>query len=189
MFIGGLVLLLGASLFFALNDLVTRRVAALRASAELNSHLNQRYELAHSLVESVGVYAAHERPLLERVLDAVRAATLAEQPRERAEAEATLTTALRVPTAMAEAYPELRSNVRFVEVQQALAATEQAIDDAMRRFNRLALAYNAALDRPPASLVAIGLGYRPIEIFPLTVANTGAEPAPTPADPPRPATR
>jgi LemA protein len=147
------------------NGLVRRRNHVDNAWAQVDVQLNRRYDLIPNLVATVQGYAAHERATLERVADARVSALRAAGPVQLAQADDQLSGALRGLFAVVEAYPDLKANGNFLQLQAELAHTEDRTAYARQYFNDAVLSYNNAVGTFPRSLVAATTGFRPREYF------------------------
>src|SRR5262249_41412537 len=107
----------------------------------------------------------HERGTLEAVVQARNAAVTAQGPAAQAAAEGALQGALRQLFALSEAYPDLKANQNFQQLQAELADLENKIAAARRFFNNTAAEYNSTRDSFPAVLFAQSLGFAPQEFF------------------------
>jgi LemA protein len=153
------------------NSLVSLRQRCRQAFGDIDVQLKQRHDLVPNLVETVKGYAAHERGTLEEVVKARNAAVSAQGPAQQAQAEAMLSGALGRLFALAEAYPDLKANQNFLDLQQQLAAIEDKIAAARRFFNNAAAEYNATREGFPAVLFANSMGFQPQEFFNLDDAE------------------
>ncbi len=149
------------------NRLVALRQACGQAWADVDVQLKQRHDLVPNLVETVKGYAAHERGTLEAVVQARQTAVSAATPAEQAAAENQLTGALRQVFALAEAYPDLKANQNFLQLQAELADLENKIAAARRFFNNATAEFNASIEQFPAVLFARSLGFSRREFFEL----------------------
>src|SRR4051794_29458504 len=122
-----LVALLLLYLVVLYNGLVQKRNRVDNAWAQIDVQLKRRHDLVPNLVETVKGYAAHERGTLEQVTAARAAAAGARSPREAAAAEGVLSQALGRLFAVAEAYPDLKANESFLDLQSQLRETEDKI--------------------------------------------------------------
>ena len=165
----GLVL---AWLIATYNGLVARRQRSRQAFADIDVQLRARHDLIPNLVETVQGFATHERATLEAVLQA-RAAALA-QPggsEGQSRAELALGQALGRVVALAEAYPELKADAGFRQLQQELSDIENKLAAARRFFNHAVADYNAAIESFPAMLVARRFGFEAQAFFALEEAD------------------
>jgi len=136
------------------NRLVRLRVSADEGESEIDVQLKRRHDLIPNLVETVKGYAGHERETLQRVTDARGAAISAKGPQERGAAEGALSQALGRLLAVSEAYPDLKANQNFLELQRELTATEDRIQAARRFYNTQVEALNTKIQSLPSKIVA-----------------------------------
>jgi len=141
------------------NRLVGLRQTANQAWADVDVQLKQRHDLVPNLVETVKGYAAHERGTLDEVVKARQAAMTATTPQAQAQAENMLTGALRQLFAVAEAYPDLKANQNFLQLQGELGDMENKLAAARRFFNSAVGEFNAAIQQFPAVLIAGAMGF------------------------------
>jgi LemA protein len=149
------------------NGLVSMRQRVNQAFADVDVQLRQRHDLIPNLVETVKGYAAHERGTLEDVIKARNAAVAAQSPEQKAAAENVLSGALRQLFVLAEAYPDLKANANFQQLQAELTDIENKIAAARRFFNNAVQEYNTGMQRFPAALFASALGFAPKDYFDL----------------------
>jgi len=149
------------------NSLVSKRVQCREAWSQIDVQLKRRYDLVPNLVETVKGYAAHESETLERVIQARNAAMAAEGVAKQAEAENMLTGALRQLFALSEAYPNLKANENFAQLQEELTSTENKGAFARQHYNDCSAAYNEAIQKFPANMLAGMFGFGPQEYFEL----------------------
>lgn len=148
------------------NGLVARRQRVNQAFADVDVQLKQRHDLIPNLVETVKGYAAHEKGTLEAVVQARNAALSAPQGSpQQAQAEAQLTGALGRLIALSEAYPDLKANTNFQQLQTELSDIENKLAAARRFFNNAVSEYNAAIESFPAVFLARQFGFQPREFF------------------------
>jgi LemA protein len=174
----GAVLVLGGVAIY--NALVALRARADAAWSDINVQLKRRHDLVGNLVETVKGYAAHERATLEQVIEARNRATGAAgsgHPREAGLAENVLTAQLRGLFALAEAYPDLKANQNFQELQRALEALETGIQNARRYYNAVVRDLNTKIQSVPSVFVARLFGFNEREYFELADAAEAQVPA------------
>lgn len=147
------------------NRLVTMRQQCNQAFADIDVLLRQRHDLVPNLVETVKGYAGHERGTLDAVVQARNAAIAAQDPAAKAQAETALGGALRQLFAVAEAYPELKANSNFLQLQRDLSGVESSLAAARRAFNGMVQGYNSMIQQFPTALFAPALGLTPHEFF------------------------
>jgi LemA protein len=170
---GAVVVLLLLSVVLAYNGLVRRRNQVDNAWAQVDVQLRRRYDLIPNLVATVQGYAVHERGALEAVARARAQAMKAGGTAQLAHAEQALTGALRGLFAVVEAYPELKANGNFIQLQQELANTEDRTAYARQYFNDSVLSYNNAIGTFPRNLVAATSGFHARDYFRVEGADAG----------------
>ncbi len=136
-----------------------------QAFADIDVQLKQRHDLVPNLVEAVRGYASHECSTLDAVVQARSAAVLAQGAVAKAQAETLLGELLQRLFALAEAYPTLKANTNFQQLQRDLNRVESALAVARRSFNGMVRAYNNMIQQFPIMLLAAALGFRPHEYF------------------------
>jgi LemA protein len=147
------------------NGLVAMRQRVGQAFADIDVQLKQRHDLIPNLVETVKGYAAHERGTLEAVTQARNTAMAAQGPAQQAAAENMLSGALRQLFALSEAYPDLKANANFQQLQAELTDIENKLAAARRFFNNAVQEYNTGIQQFPAALFAGIFGFAPREFF------------------------
>ena len=137
------------------NGLVSMRQRVNQAFADVDVQLRQRHDLIPNLVETVKGYAAHERGTLDEVVKARNAAVAAQGTPQQAAAENALSGALRQLFALSEAYPDLKANANFQQLQTELTDIENKIAAARRFFNNAVQEYNTGIQRFPGRFVRL----------------------------------
>jgi len=160
------------------NGLVAMRQRVNQSFADVDVQLKQRHDLIPNLVETVKGYAAHERGTLEAVIQARNGAIAAQGPAAQAQAENVLSGALRQLFALSEAYPDLKANANFQQLQAELTDIENKIAAARRFFNNSVQEYNTGIQQFPAALFAATFGFTPHVFFDLGETRTQVEQAP-----------
>jgi LemA protein len=173
-----IVVLLGLLFVGAYNRLVALRQNVGAAFADIDVQLKQRQDLVPNLVETVKGYAAHERGTLDEVTQARAAAASAGDMAAKAQAESVLTGALGKLMAVAEAYPDLKANQNFLQLQGELSDLENKIAAARRFFNNAVGEYNASIQRFPAVLIAGMAGFTSREFFDVGADRAALQSAP-----------
>ena len=163
----GVIALLVIWVIILYNGLVAMRQRVNQAFADVDVQLKQRHDLVPNLVETVKGYASHERGTLEAVIQARNAAMTAQGPAQMAQAENMLSGALRQLFALSEAYPDLKANQNFQQLQTELADLENKIAAARRFFNNAVQEYNTGIQQFPAVLLAGPTGFTQKEFFDL----------------------
>lgn len=174
----GLAAAVGFWLVGAYNGLVALRARSAQAFSDITVQLKQRHDLVPNLVETVKGYATHEKTTLDDVIRARNAAVGAASPDARGAAEGELTGALSRLVALAEAYPDLKANQNFQQLQGELADIENKIAAARRFLNNTVAEYNAAREGFPGFLIAQRFGFGPIDYFTLDAGEQKAIEAP-----------
>jgi LemA protein len=165
---GGIVLLalvVGFWLVSIYNTLARGKVAVQGAWADIDVQLKRRHDLIPNLVETVKGYAKHERDALEAVIAARARAVSAGPIEDKIAAEGGLSSALGRLMAIAEAYPDLKANQNFLQLQGELSQIENRIAGARGGYNGAAESYNAAARQFPALLVARLFGFADMPFF------------------------
>ncbi len=179
---GWLALLLvaggGLWLVSTYNALVSLRQRGRQAFADIDVQLKQRHDLIPNLVETVKGYAAHEKSTLDEVVRARNAAVAAQGPNAQGAAEGALGAALSRLIALSEAYPDLKANQNFQQLQGELADIENKIAAARRFLNNTVAEYNAAIEGVPGVLIASRFGFEPLGYFGVDEAERKAIEAP-----------
>jgi LemA protein len=158
------------------NGLVQKRNRVDNAWAQVEVQLERRHDLVPNLVEAVKGYAAHERGTFDSVTQARAAATSAKGPAAAGAAEGILGQALGRLFAVAEAYPDLKANQSFLDLQGQLRDTEDKIAISRQVYNDTVLTFNNAIQVFPAVLVAGTLGFSKREFFEIDDAAERAAP-------------
>jgi LemA protein len=136
------------------NGLVRLRNLVQEAWRQIDVELNRRHDLIPNLVETVKGYAAHEATTLQAVIAARSQSVSATTPAEAAAAEGPITEALGKLFALQEAYPNLKADVSFQQLQQEITSTEDRIAYARQFYNDSVLGYHNKIDTFPGVLVA-----------------------------------
>jgi LemA protein len=160
------------------NGLVAMRQRVNQSFADIDVQLKLRHDLIPNLIETVKGYASHERGTLEAVVQARNAALTAQGPAQVAAAENMLTGALRGLLALSEAYPDLKANANFQQLQTELSDIENKIAAARRFFNNAVQEYNTGIQQFPAALFAGSMGFTPQVFFDLGETRTQLEQPP-----------
>lgn len=149
------------------NSLVSKKQRCNQAFADIDVQLKQRQNLIPNLVETVKGYASHERETLDAVIQARNSAVSAESPGDMAQAEGMLTSALGKLFALAEAYPDLKANENFKDLQDELSVIEDKLAAARRFYNSAVQDYNTSREQFPNSIVAGMFNFPAREFFDL----------------------
>ena len=163
----GVIVILVLFAFGAYNRLVALGQRVSQAFADIDVQLKQRHDLIPNLVETVKGYAAHERGTLDDVVKARGAAMSAQGPAQVSAAENQLSGALGRLIALSEAYPDLKANANFQQLQTELGDLENKLAASRRFFNNAVQEYNTGIQRFPAALFAASFGFSQKEYFDL----------------------
>lgn len=163
----GLVAVLAIFLIAVYNGLIKAKIRVDEAWSDITVQLKRRIDLIPNLVETVKGYAKHEKGTFEEVTKARAAMASASGVQETAEADNMLTGALKSLFAVAEAYPDLKANENFKELQAELVDTEDKIQAARRFYNAAVREFNTKLQVFPTVLFAGLLGFSSREFFEL----------------------
>ena len=154
---------------FAYNRLVALVNQAKEAWADIQVQLKRRYDLIPNLVETVKGYAGHEAGTFETVTRARATAMGASSstPSTQAKAENMLTDALKSLFAVSEAYPDLKANQNFLQLQKELGDTEDKIQASRRFYNTAVMTLNTAEQTFPGNIIASSFSFKPMDLFEL----------------------
>ena len=149
------------------NKLVRLRNTVKSSWSDIDVQCKKRYDLVPNLVETVKGYAAHEKSVFEKVTQARSMAMQASSPGEVAKAENMLRDTLKSLFAVAEAYPELKANANFQQLQTQLQELENSIESARRYYNAVVRDYNTMTESFPSNLIASQFKFEKAEFFEL----------------------
>lgn len=161
------ILALGVWIMLAYNSLITFKNRAAEAWSDIDVQLKRRYDLIPNLVNTVKGYASHETGVFERVTEARSHAMQAGGTVDKAQAENMLSGALKSLFAVAEAYPDLKANQNFLELQRELSDTENKIQAARRFYNGVVMELNTKIETVPTNIVANTFNFAKREFFEL----------------------
>lgn len=161
----GLLVLIGGFLWATYNSLVTLKVRVDEAWSDITVQLKRRTDLIPNLVNSVKGYAAHESGVFEKVTEARSAVMNAKDVKQTAEAENMLEGALKSLFAVAEAYPDLKANENFLQLQNELVDTEDKIQASRRFYNGGVRDLNTKIQVFPNNVFAGMLGFTSRDFF------------------------
>ncbi len=161
----GAIVVIGIFMWITYNSLVTAKLRTDEAWSDITVQLKRRYDLIPNLVNSVKGYAKHESGVFEKVTAARSAAMGTSDIHQKAEAENMLADTLKSLFAVAEAYPDLKANQNFLDLQDELTDTEDKIQAARRFYNGNVRDLNIKIGVFPTNLIAGMLGFKPREFF------------------------
>lgn len=156
------------------NSLVTLSQRVKEAWADIDVQLKRRYDLIPNLVNTVKGSSNFESSTLEKVVEARAKAMGAGTPKEHAEAENMLSGALKNIFALAESYPDLKSNQNYLSLQNELSDTENKIQAARRFYNSNVMAFNTKIQTVPSNIVANMFSFTEKEFFELAEGEQAA---------------
>ena len=163
----GIIVLIALWAISAYNGLVRLRNRRQNAFADIDVQLRQRHDLVPQLVETVKGYAGHERELLTKITEARSAAMSARTIDDKIVAEQQLTSALQGLRVQVEAYPDLKANQNFLQLQEELSDIENKLAASRRFFNAATTEYNNATESFPGNLIAGNFGFKREILFDL----------------------
>jgi LemA protein len=176
----GIVVLLVIYCISRYNALVRLKNNRENAFANIDVQLQQRHDLIPQLVATVKGYAAHERETLERVTNARNSAISARGINEKIAAENALTSALAGLKVTLEAYPDLKANTNFLQLQEEISDVENKLSSARRFFNSATRELNTAVESFPSNIIARMFGFHVETMFDLgTTEREEVKKAPT----------
>ncbi len=153
-------------LIVTFNSLIRLRNRKEEALSDIDVQSKRRYDLIPNLIETVKGYAKQESGVLESVTRARTAAmNMGGSAMEKAKSEDTLSGTLKSLFAVSEAYPDLKSNTNFLELQRELSDTENKMMASRRFFNSTVMDLNTKVETFPTNLIAGTLGFKKDQFF------------------------
>jgi LemA protein len=174
----GIVVVLAVIVGSMYNSLVKLRNNRENAFADIDVQLKQRHDLVPQLVETVKGYAAHEKETLDRVISARNGAASAQTINDKIAAENTLSSALAGMRITLEAYPDLKANQNFMQLQEEISDLENKLSAVRRYFNSATKELNNAVQTFPSNLIAGMFGFHKEIMFDLGEQRSAHEAAP-----------
>ncbi len=162
------IILLAAVALFLIsfyNSLASLKVKIKEAWSQIDVQLKRRTDLIPNLVETVKGYASHEKEVFENVTKARSALMSAQTPQQASEADNMLSGALKSLFAIAEAYPELKAQEGFLNLQKELSDTEDKVAYSRQFFNSVVRQFNEKLVMFPGNMIAGMFGFKAEEFF------------------------
>ena len=159
------IVILAVWVFGLYNGLVRARNSFKNAWSQIDVQLKRRHDLIPNLVDTVKGYMKHERETLEAVIQARSAAINAGNIKEAGKAEGNLSNALKSLFAVAEAYPDLKANQNFLNLQEELTSTENKIAFSRQAYNDAAMQYNNKVQMVPTNIVASMFNFKETDFF------------------------
>lgn len=161
---------------FAYNGFVRLVNRTKEAWADIDVQLKRRYDLIPNLINTVKGYAAHESTAFEKVSEARTRAMTAGTVAEHGQAENMLSGALKSIFAIAEAYPDLKANQNFLQLQNELSDTENKIQAARRFYNTNVRDLNTSIESFPGNIIASTFKFGKMEFFELDGSDAAKSP-------------
>jgi LemA protein len=158
------------------NKLIRLRNTVKSSWSDIDVQCKKRYDLVPNLVETVKGYASHEKTVFEKVTQARSMAMQATSPAEMAKAENMLRDTLKSLFAVAEAYPELKANANFLQLQSQLQELENNIEYARRYYNAVVRDYNILIESFPSNIIASQFHFKQEELFQLEAPEAERKP-------------
>ena len=149
------------------NGLIKLRTRCEEAWSDIDIQLKRRYNLIPNLMETVKGYAAHEKGVFQSVTEARTSAMSAGNIKDKAKAENMLSQTLKSLFAVAEAYPDLKANQNFLELQRELRDTEDKITYSRRFYNTNVRDLNIKIQVFPSNIIANTFGFKKKDMFEL----------------------
>lgn len=167
------LIIFGVFAYFILtfNAFTKLRIRIKESWSQIDVQLKRRADLIPNLVETVKGYATHEKEVFENVTKARAAMLSAETVKQAQEAENMLSSTLKSLFAVAEAYPDLKAQDGFVNLQKELSDTEDKISYSRQLYNNVVRIYNEKVSVFPSNIVANMFKYEPQEFFEIQEAE------------------
>ena len=170
------ILIVGAVWLVAMyNGFVTLQNRTKEAWADIDVQLKRRYDLIPNLVNTVKGYATYELEAFEKVTEARTRAMQATGAHEKGQAENMLTGALKSLFAVSEAYPDLKANQNFLELQRELSDTENKIQAARRFYNTNVRDFATGIESFPGNVIAGMFKFQKMDFFELAEGEAAAK--------------
>lgn len=160
----GVIALIILYVIMVYNSLVKLRNWVKEAFSQIDVQLKRRHDLIPNLVETVKGYAKHEQETLDQVIQA-RNQLLNGSLQERIDADNQIQTALKSIFALSEAYPDLKANQNFLQLQEELTTTENKVSYSRQLYNKTVAEYNIKRESFPSNLIANMFGFRAEELL------------------------
>lgn len=162
----GVVAILVLWIALAYNAFVRLKNQVENAWAQIDVQLKRRTDLIPNLIETVKGYAKHEKSTFQEVTNARTALINAgSDPKKAAEADNMLTGALKSVFAVAEAYPDLKANQNFMQLQEELSGTENKVAASRQYYNDMVMEYNTKRESFPSNFIASMFNFVKKELF------------------------
>ena len=166
--VADVVLLYGGYIY---NRLITLRLLMREAWSNVDVHLKKRHDLVPNLVELVKGYATHEKSVLESISAKRGLGNSGVALSEQAQVEQTVTQDFKNIFAIAEAYPDLKADKNFRQLQSSLVEIEDGLEHARRYYNGCVRNYNVMVESFPSAIIASVFNYRSASFFEIELAT------------------
>ena len=166
-----IVLILALFVISTYNALVQLRNRVKDQWAQIDVQIKRRADLIPNLVETVKGYASHEKDTLDAVVSARSKMVNAMSPEAEMEADGELTKALSKLMMVVEAYPDLKANQNFLDLQENLKSLEEKISFARQFYNDTVLSYNNKLEMFPSNIIGNMFGFKGATFFQISEAD------------------
>lgn len=163
----GIIVIILITIVTIYNRLIRLRNTVKSSWSDIDVQCKKRFDLIPNLVETVKGYASHEKGLFEKVTEIRTMAMRATTPGEMAKTENLFRETLKSLFAVAEAYPELKANQNFLQLQTQLQELENSIEYARRYYNAVVRDYNVMIESFPSNLIASAFNFKQAELFQL----------------------
>ncbi len=156
---------------FIYNKFIRDKNLIKEAWSGIDVQLKRRYDLIPNLVETVKGYSSHEKNLFQNITEARSKTMNTEVLKEKAKGETQLSGMIKSLFAVAEAYPDLKANQNFLDLQKQLSEIEDQIQYARRYYNGVVRDYNIRVKSFPSNLIANIMNYKEAEFFEISLAT------------------
>lgn len=167
----GVILVIVLAIVGVYNNLVSLKMRVKNAWAQIDTQLKRRFDLIPNLVETVKGYTKHEQETLEKVIAARNTYVTATSVEDKAAANNQLTATLKNLFALSEAYPDLKANENFMQLQTELTGTEDKIAYSRQFYNDTVQMYNTAIMRFPSNIIAGMFNFKEEPFFQISEAE------------------
>ena len=167
LYIVGFCIIIAIAYFFFYNQIVSLRQSCQEAWSDIDVQLRRRHDLIPNLIETVKGYASHEKQVFEDIT-ALRSQAMSTQLGDIAsvaKVEQSIGAGIQQILGIAEAYPDLKANQEYLNLQFELTKTEDELASARRIYNGNVAAYNVKIATVPASIIASLQGFTPMSFF------------------------
>lgn len=163
--IAAVIVLLLLWLAGSYNGFIKRKNVVEESFSTMDVYLKKRFDLIPNIVETVKGYASHEKETLAQVVKARSMITDATNPEQRLAGENALTSTLRSLFAVAEAYPDLKANTNFMNLQNQLTAIENDIAQSRKYYNACVREFNTKVESFPSNIIAGMFSFKKFPMF------------------------